>query len=188
MEKWYQKLTDYFPANEMKSQEHMKTLLKDKEGTYVKEEGPQHILVYLEKEDFIFIDYILITNLSRGKGLGSKIMDVLKRKNKPIILEVDPVDTSVPDTSKRLRFYERNGFKEAEGIEYKRIHAVTNELNEMNILYWSSSPRSERWVFDRMQIAYEQVHAYRAREFYGKEPQGTNEVLYYKEKSYRTAY
>lgn len=188
MENWYQKLTDYFPANEMKSQEHMKALFDDKEGNYSKEESPQHVLVCLEKDDFIFIDYIWITNLSRGRGLGSRILDSLKRKNKPIILEVDPVDKSVPDTSKRVRFYEKNGFKEAQAIEYKRIHPVTKELNEMNILYWSPTPRSEQWVFNKMQIAYEQVHIYKAKEFYGKDPQSTKEVLFYKERSYHKVY
>jgi GNAT superfamily N-acetyltransferase len=184
---WYKKLTEYFPANEMKSREHMEALFSDKTGMYVKEEGPHHVLVYLETEDFIFIDYILITNKSRGKGVGSKLLESLKAKDKPIILEVDPVDSSNPDTAKRVRFYERNGFTQAKDIEYKRIHAITSELNVMNIFYWSSAPRSERWVFTKMQGAYEQVHAYKARQFYGKEPQRTEEVLSFPQKSFSRA-
>jgi GNAT superfamily N-acetyltransferase len=184
---WYKKLTEYFPANEMKSREHMEALFSDKTGMYAKEEGPHHVLVYLETEDFIFIDYILITNKSRGKGVGSKLLESLKAKDKPIILEVDPVDSSDPDTAKRVRFYERNGFTQAKDIEYKRIHAITSELNVMNIFYWSSAPRSERWVFTKMQEAYEQVHAYKALQFYGKEPQRTEEVLSFPQKSFSRA-
>ncbi len=40
----------------------------------------------------------------------------LKKKNKPILLEVEPVDEDDTDTEKRLRFYQREHFKHAQSI------------------------------------------------------------------------
>ncbi|MFP3421940.1 GNAT family N-acetyltransferase, partial [Bacillus sp. SIMBA_161] len=41
---WYEKLNQYFPVQEMKSKEHMDTLLKEKGSVYYKDEGPYHVL------------------------------------------------------------------------------------------------------------------------------------------------
>ncbi len=37
---WYEKLNKYFPIEEMKSKEHMETLLKEKGDVYHKDEDP----------------------------------------------------------------------------------------------------------------------------------------------------
>ncbi|MRX74057.1 GNAT family N-acetyltransferase [Bacillus lacus] len=187
MTDWYAKLTDYFPANEMKSKEHMEKLFADKQENYLIEEGPESVLIYLEKSDFIFIDYILISGKVRGKGLGGKLIEKVKNKDKAIILEVDPIDPSDADTAKRVNFYKKNGFRKVSSIEYKRIHAVTNELNEMDIYCWSQIPQKDEWVYRKMQEAYQEVHAYKARDFYGKQPQETSEVLTLKKKVYSKA-
>lgn len=36
---WYQKLSEYFPIEEMKSREHMERLLREKGDIYHKDEG-----------------------------------------------------------------------------------------------------------------------------------------------------
>jgi hypothetical protein len=92
------KLREYFPAKEMKSREHMQQLFDAKSDAYKLDEGPDYTLVYFEKEDFLFIDYILVSSSSRGSGLGSKVMDRVKKKNKAIILEVDPVSADDPES------------------------------------------------------------------------------------------
>jgi hypothetical protein len=186
MTEWYSKLTEYFPAREMKSIKHMQILFSEKAGSYIREEGPEYIVVYFEQEEFIFIDYILISGKYRGNGMGSTLIDRLKRKGKPIILEVEPV-TADPDTKKRIQFYEKNNFKKASSIIYQRRHATTNELNEMDIFYWAPSQKSDTWVLQKMKEIYEQVHAYRADDIYGKPIQPVTEVLALKNKSYSTA-
>lgn len=184
MTEWYKKLTEYFPAREMKTEEHMQKLFTEKEGSYKREEGPEHILVYLERDDSIFIDYILVSGKYRGNGMGSTLIKRLKKKGKPIILEVEPITPTDPDTKKRILFYEKNHFKKAGSITYQRRHAVTNELNEMDIFYWSPSRKSEAWVFEKMIEIYEQVHAYRADDLYGKPAQAVTEVLSLENDSY----
>ncbi|MDP4171403.1 MAG: GNAT family N-acetyltransferase, partial [Bacillota bacterium] len=51
---WYEKLNQYFPVEEMKSQEHMETLLKEHPEIYHKDEGPHHVLMYVELDHFVF--------------------------------------------------------------------------------------------------------------------------------------
>jgi len=51
---WYEKLNQYFPIEEMKSREHMETLLKERSDIYHIDESTKHILLYVELEHFIF--------------------------------------------------------------------------------------------------------------------------------------
>lgn len=177
MDSWFLKLREYFPAKEMKSHAHMKGLFTDKSEVYKLDEGPEYTLVYFEKEDFLFVDYILVSSSSRGSGLGSKVMERVKKKGKAIILEVDPVTPEDPESGKRVRFYEKQKFKKAPSITYVRNHPVTGEKSEMDIFYWSPDAVTEEWIFDKMKKAYEEVHAFGNEIFYNKAPQPPEEVL-----------
>lgn len=77
---WYEKLSEYFPIEEMKSKSHMEALLKEQSDVYHKEEGQYHVLMYAEFDSFIFIDYLFVSKKSRGQGLGSKLIGRLKKK------------------------------------------------------------------------------------------------------------
>ncbi|WP_433748948.1 GNAT family N-acetyltransferase [Falsibacillus pallidus] len=178
---WYEKLNQYFPVVEMKSKEHMETLLKEKGEIYHKDEGPLHVLMYVELEDFTFIDYLFVSKDARGQGLGHKLIEKLKKKNKPIILEVEPVNYEDTDTEKRLRFYKREGFEHAQNIGYRRRSLATNEINAMEILYWAPNNESEEQVYEAMKKTYEMIHTYKDTDFYGASYQPVNEVLTYDE-------
>ncbi|PLT29481.1 GNAT family N-acetyltransferase [Peribacillus deserti] len=178
---WYEKLNQYFPVEEMKSKEHMETLLEEKSDIYHKDEGPHHVLMYVELESFVFIDYLFVSKDARGQGLGHKLLDRLKQKGKPIILEVEPVNYEDTDTGKRLRFYKREGFEHAQSIGYRRRSLATKQINEMEILYWSPHNESEEVIFEAMKKMYNQIHTYKDREFYGKSYQHVDEVLTYNE-------
>ncbi|MFG6118107.1 GNAT family N-acetyltransferase [Thalassobacillus sp. B23F22_16] len=178
---WYEKLKQYFPIEEMKSREHMETLLKEKGDVYFKDEGPHHVLMYAEFPSFIFIDYVYVSAASRGQGLGHKLMEKMKEKEKPIILEVEPVDYDDTDTEKRLRFYQREGFKHAQSIGYTRKSLATNEPNSMEILYWSPEDASEEQIYEQMKKMYEEIHTYKDTQFYGKSYEPVDEAITYDE-------
>lgn len=184
---WYEKLNQYFPIEEMKSQEHMETLLKEKSDIYYKDEGPHHVLMYVETDDFVFVDYVYVSKDARGQGLGHKLIEKLKAKGKPIILEVEPLDYEDSDSKKRLRFYQREGFRHAERVGYRRRSLATNEINELEILYWSPDDELEesieRKIYEGMKKTYEQIHTYKDEKFYGKSYQPVDEVLTYNENS-----
>jgi len=177
MRQWFSNLNEYFPAREMKSEEHMACLLKQKEHAYKIETDPEYTLVYYEEPEFLFIDYILISSSSRGNGLGSRLMGRIKQKNKPIILEVDPITPEDPESAKRVRFYERLHFSKAEAIQYIRNHPITGEKSEMDIFYWSPENVSDIWLLEMMKKVYEEVHAFQNQEFYGTVPKPTSAVL-----------
>lgn len=181
MSDWYSRLTDYFPEKEMKSKKHFEILFQEKEGNYKLLEGPDHLVLYFEQPDYLFIDFILVFGSNRGKGRGSMVLNELKQKGKAIILEVEPENFHDPDSKKRIQFYEKNGFFKCDEIRYERIHVITKELNTMDVFCWSSEVTTEQWVYDRIKDTYVEVHAFKITELYGCEPQSVSEVLWMKE-------
>jgi len=178
---WYEKLNQYFPVEEMKSREHMELLLKERGDIYHKDEGEHHVLMYVELDNFIFIDYLFVSKDARGMGLGHKLLDKMKEVGKPIILEVEPVDYEDTDTEKRLRFYKREGFEHASSIGYRRRSLATNEVNAMEILYWSPTDAGEEAIYEGMKATYEQIHTYKDKELYGESYDKVDKVLTYDE-------
>jgi GNAT superfamily N-acetyltransferase len=174
---WYDKLNQYFPIEEMKSKEHIELLLKEKGEIYHKDEGKYHVLMYVELDDFIFIDYLFVSKDARGKGIGHELLEKLKSKEKTIILEVEPVDYEDTDTEKRQRFYKREGFRHAAAIGYRRRSLATGKVNEMEILYWSPGKESEEAIYENMKKTYNEIHTYKDVELYGEKYQNASEVL-----------
>lgn len=178
---WYEELNTYFPVDEMKSKRQFDALLSEKEDIYRKDEGQYHVLIYAEFETFIFIDFVWVSEKSRGKGIGHQLMVKLKAKNKPIILEVEPIDEDERDTEKRLRFYKREGFKHVLPIVYKHQDFIRHKETQLEILYWANSEVSERAIFEDMKIVYEQIHSYKVKEIYGYTPKPTSDVVRFEE-------
>lgn len=180
---WYEKLNQYFPIEEMKSKEHMETLLIEKADIYYKDEGKNHVMMYAELNEFIFIDYIFVSNKARGEGLGHRLLEKLKKKGKPIILEVEPMNYEDTDTEKRLKFYQREDFKHANAIGYERRSLATNEVNKLEILYWAPNGESEEHIYKAMKKTYNIIHTFKDKELYGESYQPVSEVLSLNEES-----
>lgn len=176
---WYEKLQQYFPIEELKSQEHMELLLKEKGDIYHKDEGPYHVMMYAEFPSFIFIDYLYVSKQSRGQGLGHQLIEKLKQRKKPIILEVEPLDYTDSDSSKRLRFYRREGFEHAQSIGYTRKSLATQEDNTLEILFWSPEEANEETIYEQMKEMYEDIHTYKDKEVYGEAYQSVDEAITY---------
>lgn len=172
---YYEKLKMYFPEHELKNPDHLALLIEQKE-VYRKEETDEYIVLYAEFETFLFVDYVLVQPGTRGKGIGTKVMNKLKAKGKTVILEVEPVCPSDPDTAKRKAFYEKNGFVEADRIHYEREDDGGASYT-MDVLYWSAHRLSQRTVYEQMRLACHEIHNYRARRFYGRLPADPDEVL-----------
>lgn len=60
-------------------------------------------VVYLEYEDGIDVDYIVVDKDYRGKGIGTRLLRELIQKNKPIVL-------TPSNDSDVIKFYKKNGF------------------------------------------------------------------------------
>lgn len=179
---WYEKLSKYFPVEEMKSREHIELLLKEKGDVYHKDEGPNHVLMYAEFDTFLFIDYLWVSSESRGQGIGHQLIEKLKKKDKSIILEVEPIDYDDTDTEKRLRFYKREGFTHASSIGYNRRSLATNKKTPLEILYWSPDNVSEEEIYNQMIQMYESIHTYKDSEIYGESYDAVDQVLTFKKR------
>lgn len=175
---WYDKLKDYFPEHEMKHPQQLKELIDDNDY-YHKEETDDYLILYADFPTFIFIDYLLVTSHTRGKGIGTKILDKLKEKGKMIILEAEPAMPKDSDSQKRLRFYYRNGFKKADLIRYIR-RDEQDEPYSMYILYWSPADMTQSIVMEKMEKACDEIHNYRAKRHYGRPLVDTDEALEWK--------
>lgn len=178
---WYEKLSKYFPVEEMKSKEHMEVLLKEKDDVYYKDESSEHVMMYAEFDAFIFIDYLWVSPKTRGKGIGRNLLEKMKKKNKPIILEVEPVAYDDSDTEKRLRFYKREGFSHAKSIGYTPQSLATKENAPLEILYWSPKKDSEEEIYAQMKKIYEEIHTYKDEQIYGEAYEPVDQVLTFDE-------
>lgn len=184
---WYNKLNEYFPDEEMKSKEHLDRLLNEKGDIYRKDESQNHVMIYAEFEHFIFIDYIWVDSATRGQGTGHTLIEKMKKKQKPILLEVEPIDYEDSDTEKRLRFYDREGFIHAQSIGYAPRSLTTGEKTPLEILYWSPNENeTESEIFKQVQLMYETIHSYKTEEIYGKTRPNAEEVFTFNEKEKRT--
>ncbi|MCL6454706.1 MAG: GNAT family N-acetyltransferase [Alicyclobacillus sp.] len=172
---WYEKLSNYFPEHEMKHPGQMRDLEQHHEA-YRVYHSDDVVVSYAEFPDFVFIDYLLVNPNTRGRGVGSKVLDRFKRKGKPIILEVEPPDTEDRDTVKRIRFYERNGFKRAEHIEYTRSDD-DGTSHTMDVYYWPADEVSERKILEQMATVCREIHNFRALKYYGRLVADPDETL-----------
>ncbi|WAH38806.1 GNAT family N-acetyltransferase [Alicyclobacillus dauci] len=176
---WYERLENYFPEEELKSVGQMKDLLED-QVAYRKEQTDEYLLMYAEFEDFLFIDYLLVNPKTRGSGIGTKLMNRLKARDKTLLAEVEPASPEDIDTEKRVRFYVKNGFKRADNIEYTR-ETDDGKTFSMDIYYWSPDRISEEKVLSQMEIVCDEIHNFRARKHYGRIPADPDEVLKWKQ-------
>ena len=175
---WYDKLNRYFPIAEMKSRAHVEALLRERSDVYHVDHDANHVLIYVEGRDFVFVDYLLVAREARGQGLGKQLLDALKRKGKPILLEVEPADYEETDTVKRQRFYRREGFRHVERLRYRRRSLATREVNELEILLWCpDGATTDDEAYEHVRAIYEEVHTYRDLDFYGERYQPADEVL-----------
>ncbi len=172
---WYDRLSAYFPDQELKSRAQMRDLLTN-HVAYQKRETDDYILLYADFPDFIFIDYLLVSPKTRGQGVGGQVIEQLKSHGKRLIAELEPMDPQRPATEKRVRFYEKHGFQQASHIAYTR-YEEDGTPNSMDIFYWSPTPIAEKVALKDMFMVCEELHNFRALKYYGREVANPDEVL-----------
>ena len=92
------------------------------------------LILYWDFGAYIYVEHFCVEPSMRGHGLGTLILAELAKKNKPIILEIDPLTDDV--AIRRKGFYERCGFKEN---PYAHVHPAYREGfsgHELKIMSW----------------------------------------------------
>lgn len=114
-----------FPDNERryyKDEEHLANFIKMKGGkfhAFAVKDGDLFLgfLSYWNFEGYTYIEHFALTPEQRGKNIGSKMLSHLfKTVNENVLVEVEHPDT--PEAERRIKFYERNGFRQRTEFDY----------------------------------------------------------------------
>lgn len=69
------------------------------------------LCVFKDFGEYIYVAFLAVEKCLRNRGIGSKILQYLKTFNKSIVLNVERMDYSNPNTLRRISFYKKNNFK-----------------------------------------------------------------------------
>ncbi len=122
------------------------------------------VMLYWETASFVFLEHFATLPELRGRGYGKAALDLLKSKNKIILLEIElPVDDL---TNRRYDFYKRNGFIMNPYYHIQAKYHLGDEDFELKVL---SYPR----VLEKDE--YRSFYEYMTREI-GIQPNEANDI------------
>lgn len=111
-----------FPRDERRDFEDFLRLLADPESRF-------SVYAFLEEGDFAgfascwrwdsfcYLEHFAVEERMRNGGRGARYLtELIRRMALPMIIEVEPPEDDL--SRRRIGFYERNGFRPAEDIEY----------------------------------------------------------------------
>ena len=102
-----------FPYHEQRKAASQEKILGDKEYHFALiYDGTVFIglILYWEAERFCYIEHFCILPEMRNKRYGQRALELLKKEEKTLILEIDPPVDEISE--RRKGFYERCGFRE----------------------------------------------------------------------------
>ncbi len=109
----YDLMVTSFPSSERRTYEDQKALLeKENYEIEINRNEDGELLSFMaiwQLETSHFIEHLAVSPLSRGGGVGGKVMKAMMDKSeKPVLLEVEHPENDI--AKKRIQFYERLGF------------------------------------------------------------------------------
>lgn len=117
-----------FPEHEQREEISQKNILKNKEYKFeliYDEDIFVGIVLYWETKEYIYIEHFCILPEMRNKKYGEKVLNLMKEKNKTVILEIDPPIDEI--SVKRKNFYNRSEFVEN---KYYHVHPPYHKGNQ----------------------------------------------------------
>lgn len=127
-----------FPKHEQREDISQKEILKCKEYHFDLIYDKNlfiGIILYWETQDFLYVEHFCIGSKIRNQRYGQRALELLKEKEKTIILEIDPPIDEI--SIRRKSFYERVGYKEN---SFKHIHPPYHKENKAHSLVIMSYP------------------------------------------------
>ena len=127
-----------FPFHEQRGMESQIEILNDKEYHFdlvYDNNSFVGIILYWETLDYIYIEHFCIEPNMRNKKYGENALELLKKKKKTIILEIDPPIDEI--SIRRKLFYTRAGYKEN---DFNHIHPPYSKYNKGHLLSVMSYP------------------------------------------------
>lgn len=151
-----------FPPSELKSYEKFEKLLGKNYYAYdvIEENIRVGYVILFVCEDFIFIDYIAILKEFHSNGYGGKLLEALKEEfgsKKGCFLEVEKPDKNIPNTLRRVKFYQKHG---AEKLEINYLYPNEKGFLPMDLYYIKyNAPAEYLETKDFISKLFEIVHA-----------------------------
>lgn len=114
-----------FPVDERRvyeDEEHLANFIKMKGGkfhAFAVKDGELFLgfLSYWTFEKYVYVEHFALTPEHRGKNIGAKMLSHLfKEVGENVLVEVEHPDS--PDAQRRIKFYERNGFRLRTEFDY----------------------------------------------------------------------
>jgi len=115
-----------FPENERRIYDgvaHFSDFVKEKNGKFrvlVIDDEEGHFIGFLSYwtfDGYVYVEHFAVDPEQRGKNIGGRLLSyLLDAVSADVVLEVEKPDT--PVAARRIRFYERCGFKLRDDIEY----------------------------------------------------------------------
>lgn len=101
------------------------------------------ILFFWETADFVFLEHFAILPELRNFGYGAKALSLLKKKEKTVLLEIEPPIDEL--TQRRFCFYKRNGFFINQYYHVQAKYYVGAEDYELKVLSYPSVLTNEEY-------------------------------------------
>lgn len=130
----YNFMEEDFPKSEIPNHKKFLELTeKNIHNVYIYEENKQEIAYFItmEKDEKVLITHLAVIKKYRGKGVGKRFLEEIKKflsDKKLLIVEVE-TEKNAKDKQeltiieKRLRYYLNSGFEKCERLEYKMFNA-----------------------------------------------------------------
>ena len=118
----YNQTFDADQRRDYRDEHHLDSFIKEKGGkfhAFAAKDGDLFFgfLSYWTFQGYIYIEHFAVNPSQRGKRIGTLMLNhLIKEVGPDILIEVEHPDTE--DNIRRIKFYERNGFRRRDEIEY----------------------------------------------------------------------
>jgi ribosomal protein S18 acetylase RimI-like enzyme len=136
-----------FPVEERRDENEQQRALKNSSYHFdliMDEDEFIGVMLYWERDEFVFLEHFTTRPEVRGNGYGAKALDLLKQKNKTIILEIEPPTDET--TERRFGFYKRNGFFMNPYYHIQAKYHIGDEDLELKILSYPEILKKEEYL------------------------------------------
>lgn len=157
-----------FPVEERRDEVEQQRVLKKENYHFdliMDQDNLVGVMLYWETEDFVYLEHFTTLPELRGRGFGKGALQLLKEKNKVILLEIEPPQDEL--TERRYSFYKRNQFVMNPYFHIQAKYHLGDEDLELKIM---SYPR----VLEKDE--YRSFYEYMTREI-GIQPNKSQEVV-----------
>ncbi|MBO4982583.1 MAG: GNAT family N-acetyltransferase [Clostridia bacterium] len=101
------------------------------------------VMLYWETDNLVFLEHFTTCPEIRGNGYGKKALDLLKAKNKLILLEIETPADEI--TQRRYGFYKRNGFVMNSVLHIQAKYHVGDEDLELKVLTYPRALENDEY-------------------------------------------